>query len=299
MEYRKLGSSDLNISAITLGAWQYGNEQQWGKVPLKDINQVIIGSIKSGINIIDTAIVYADSEKIVGNAIKGIRGKVIIVSKCGADPKKIPYQIDFSLKRMDLDYIDLYLVHVPDADIAIEDTMEAMAKIKEAGKVRYIGVSNFNKEQLAKAVSVTDITCCESPYNLIWKEIEQTGVASFCYEKNIGILTYSSLGQGLFTGKIKSQNDIPEGDIRHHTLFFKGDIFKVGLEIVKTLEDLSKKYNKTVAQIALNWVIDHKYVTSAICGIIKKEELYDNLGAVGWRMEKEDFELLSSKADPI
>ena len=202
---------------------------------------------------------------------------------------------------MNLDYIDLYLVHCPDADIPIEDTMDAMAKIRDTGKVKYIGVSNFNKEQLSRAASTTNIICCESPYNLIWKEIEITGLMDYCHENNIGILTYSSLGQGLFTGKIRSLEDIPkrEGDIRHHTLFFKGDAFNVGLEIVNILEKLSKKYNKTVAQIAINWVIDNKGITSAICGIVNQDELSDNLGAVGWKMDKGDYKLLSCKADLV
>jgi len=301
VEYRKLGKSDLDISAITLGAWQYGCARYWGEVEEKNIYEVIAKSIDSGINIIDTAIGYDDSEIIVGKAIKNFREKVIIVSKGGADPLKIPQRVDLSLKRMGLDYIDLYLVHYPDVDIPIEDTIYAMARTRDEGKVRYIGVSNFSAEQLSRAISVADITCCESAYNLMWREIEDGGILDFCYKNNIGILTYSSLGQGLFTGKIRSVDDIPkrEGDIRQITLFFKGKAFENSLKIVKILDELAKKYNKTPAQVAINWVTSQKGITSAIVGIKNSKQLADNLGAIGWKMEKEDYDFLSSEGSRL
>jgi len=294
MEYRRLGKSDLDISVLTLGAWQYGDERCWGKIAEKNIYEVIAKAVNSGINIIDTAIGYGDSEIIVGKAIKNFREKVIIVSKCGADPKRILQRVNLSLKRMELDYIDLYLVHYPDVDIPIEDTIEAMAMIRDKGKVRYVGVSNFSVNQLKRALSVTDITCCESAYNLMWREIEDRGILDFCYKNNIGVLTYSSLGQGLFTGKIRKIDDIPKGGIREATLLFKGDAFKKGLDIVNILDRLSEKYNKTPAQIAINWIINRKGVSSAIAGIVNMEELTENLGAIGWKMEKEDYEFLNS-----
>jgi aryl-alcohol dehydrogenase-like predicted oxidoreductase len=301
VEYRKLGKSDLDISVITLGAWQYGCARYWGEVEEKNIYEVIAKSIDSGINTIDTAIGYDDSEIIVGKAIKNFREKVIIVSKGGADPLKIPQRVDLSLKRMGLDYIDLYLVHYPDVDIPIEDTIDAMARIRDEGKVRYIGVSNFSAEQLSRAISVADITCCESAYNLMWREIEDRGILDFCYKNNIGILTYSSLGQGLFTGKIRSVDDIPkrEGDIRQITLFFKGEAFENSLKIVKILDELAKKYNKTPAQVAINWVTSQKGITSAIVGIENSKQLADNLGAIGWKMEKEDYDFLSSEGSRL
>jgi aryl-alcohol dehydrogenase-like predicted oxidoreductase len=301
MEYRKLGKSDLEISVMTLGAWQYGCERYWGKVPEKDIFEVIARSVDSGINIIDTAIGYDDSEILVGKAVKKIRDKVIIASKGGADPEKIPQRVDLSLKRMGLDYIDIYFVHYPDSDIPIEDTIGAMAEIKDKGKIRHIGVSNFSADQLSRAASVAYIACCQPAYNLVWREIEEVGTLEVCQKNNIGVLTYSSLGQGLFTGKIRSIDDIPkrEGDIRHFTLFFKGDAFKKALEIVKILDKLSEKYKRTPAQIAINWVINQKGVTSAIVGSKNIDQLTDNLNAVGWAMEKEDYDLLSNEGRKV
>lgn len=301
MEYRKLGKSDLDISVITLGAWAYGSENFWGKVSEKDIRQVITKAVDGGINVIDTAIGYGDSEVLVGKAIKNFREKVIVASKGGADPRKVPHRVDLSLKRLGLDYIDLYQVHYPDIDIPIEYTMEAMDKIKKQGKIKYIGVSNFSVEQLKKAISVADVVSCQSAYNLMWREIEDKDIMKFCHKNNIGMLAYSPLGQGLFTGKFKSLDDIPKkgGDIRKINLLFKENAFEEGLKIVKILDKLSKKYNKTPAQIAINWVINQKGITSAIVGAKNVEQLTDNLGAVEWKMEKEDYGFLSSKGSKI
>jgi aryl-alcohol dehydrogenase-like predicted oxidoreductase len=301
MEYRKLGKSDLEISVITLGAWQYGCERYWGKVPEKDIFEVITRSVDSGINIIDTAIGYDDSEILVGKAVKNMRDRVIIASKGGADPEKIPQHVDLSLQRMGLDYIDLYFVHYPDADIPVEDTIGAMVDIKDKGKIRHIGVSNFSVDQLSRAASVACIACCQPAYNLVWREIEETGTIEVCRKNNIGVLAYSSLGQGLFTGKIRSADDIPkrEGDIRQFTLLFKGEAFKGALKIVGILDELSGKYNRTPAQIAINWVINQRGITSAIVGSKNMTQLTDNLNAVGWTMEKEDYEVLNSEGHKV
>ena len=301
MEYRKLGKSDLATSVLTLGAWQFGCERWWGKVPEKEIRQLIAKSVDSGINTIDTAIGYDDSEIIVGKAIKGIREKVIVVSKGGADPGKIPKRADLSLKRMGLDHIDLYLVHYPDYDIPIEDTIGAMVQLKESGKIRHIGVSNFSAEQLARAASVADIACCQQAYNIVWREIEDVGTMEVCRARDIGVLAYSSLGQGLFSGKIRSLDDIAKrgGGIRNITVLFKGEAFEEGLKIVEILDDLAGKYKKTPAQIAINWVINRKGISSAIVGMKNAGQLTDNLCAVGWIMEKDYYELLSSRGSQV
>jgi aryl-alcohol dehydrogenase-like predicted oxidoreductase len=297
VKYRKLRNTDLNISPIILGAWQYGCERYWGDVPTKDACDVIAKAVDKGINTIDTAIGYDGSEEIVGKAIKNIRDKVIVISKGGADPKKMEKRVDISLSRMNLDVIDLYLVHYPDSDIPIEETMGGMVRLQQKGKIRHLGVSNFSSEQVLKALAVADIACCEQAYNLLWREIEDMKTLKVCVEHNVGILAYSPLGQGLFAGKIRSEADIPkrEGDIRHITLLFQGEAFKAGLSIVKHLDALSAKYNRTPAQIAINWVVNQKGITAAIVGSKTVKQLDDNLGALGWEMEMEDYEFLRSE----
>ena len=297
MTYRRLGNSDLRVSPIILGAWQYGCERYWGEVPTQDACDVVARAVDKGINAIDTAIGYDGSEQIVGKAIRNIRDKLVVISKGGADPRKMEKRLDISLSRMGLEVIDLYLVHYPDSAIPIEESIGGMMRLKEKGKIRHVGVSNFSREQVLKALAVGEIACCQQAYNLLWREIEDTGTLKACAEHNVGVLAYSPLGQGLFTGKIRSEADIPkrEGDIRHITLLFRGEAFKAGLSIVKLLDELSAKYGKTPAQVAVNWVVGRKGVTAAIVGSKTVKQLDDNLGALGWKMDKRDDELLRSE----
>ena len=297
MTYRKLGNTDLKISPIILGAWQYGCERYWGDVPTKDACDVIVRAVDRGINTIDTAIGYDGSEEIVGAAIRGIRDKLIVISKGGADPRKMEQRVAISLSRLKLEVIDLYLVHYPDSAIPIEETIGGMERLKEKGKIRHVGVSNFSREQVLQALAAGSIACCQQAYNLLWREIEDTGTLTVCRDHNVGILAYSPLGQGLFTGKIRSEADIPsrEGDIRHFTLLFQGEAFKAGLAMVKHLDALGAKYGKTPAQVAINWVINQGGITAAIVGSKTLKQLEDNLGALGWEMDGKDYELLTKE----
>jgi aryl-alcohol dehydrogenase-like predicted oxidoreductase len=304
MTLRRLGSSDLKLSPIVIGAWQYGCERYWGDVAVKDACDVIARAVDKGINTVDTAIGYDGSEEIVGRAIRGIRDKVIVISKGGADPRKMEDRLAISLSRMKLDVIDLYLVHYPDSDIPIEETIGGMMRLREKGKIRHVGVSNFSRAQLLKAAAAGEIACCQQAYNLLWREIEDTGTRAACVEHGVGVLAYSPLGQGLFTGKIRSEADLPkrEGDIRTITLLFKGAAFQAGLSMVKHLDRLAAKYGRTPAQVAINWVIAQKGITAAIVGSKTVTQLDDNLGALGWEMEAEDVEFLrqeGSKASKL
>jgi myo-inositol catabolism protein IolS len=294
MTLRRLGTTDLKVSPIVLGAWQYGCERYWGDVPVKDACDVVARAIDRGINTIDTAIGYDGSEEIVGQAIGKFRDRVIVISKGGADPRKMEQRVAISLSRLKLEVIDLYLVHYPDSDIPIEETIGGMLRLKEKGRIRHVGVSNFSGAQLLKALAVGQIACCQQAYNLLWREIEDTGLRKVCLEHKVGILAYSPLGQGLFTGKIRSEADLPkrEGDIRQFTVLFHGEPFQAGLAMVKHLDALSAKYGKTPAQIAINWVVSQKGITAAIVGSKTVKQLDDNLGALGWEMDGRDDEFL-------
>ncbi len=302
MEKRKLGSSEMEVSVISLGTWAYGKVARWGvNVDEKEAIETVHKAVDLGINLIDTAPSYGESEEVVGKAVKGIRDRLYIASKCGADPKQIPNQIDNSLKVMQLDYIDLYQVHYPDKEIPITDTIGAMEKIKEQGKIRYIGVSNFSVEQLREAIKVAEIISCQSPYNLLWREIEETGVMDFCCENDIGILTYSSLAQGLLTGKFKNRKDLPttEGETRTANVLFREGIFEEGLKVVDAVKEMARKYGRTPAEVSLNWVISRPGVTSAIMGARNISQLEDNIKAAGWKLAEEDIATLSDEGKKV
>jgi len=302
MQKRQLGNSDMQISSLTLGTWAYGKVARWaGEVEEKEVIDVVYRAVDSGINIIDTAAAYGESEKIVGKAVKGIRDKLYIATKCGANPEEIPRQMDNSLKKMDLSYIDLYQVHYPSTKIPIVDTIGAMKKLKDEGKIRHIGVSNFSVEQLKEAIKVTEIVSCQSPYNLFWREIEEEGILEFCQKENVGILTYSSLAQGLLSGKFKSRADIPtkEGETRTVNVLFKKGIFEECLKIADLVEEIAKKYSKTPAEVSLNWAINQPGITSAIVGARNIFQLEDNVKAAGWNLNQQDIDILSQKGKEV
>ena len=142
---------------------------------------------------------------------------------------------------------------------------------------------------------MAEVACCQQAYNLLWREIDDTGTLAACREHGVGILAYSPLGQGLFTGRIRSEADLPTrtGDVRTMTLLFKGEAFRAGLAMVKRLDALAAKYGRTVAQVALNWVVGQQGITAAIVGSRTVAQLDDNLGAVGWEMDRADREMLS------
>ena len=299
MEKRKLGQSDMEISVITLGAWAYG-KVGWGKVDDQESIKTIQEAIDSGINMIDTAKGYGNgySEKIVGKGIKGRRRQVFLASKCGASPKQIKEDIDLCLQRMKTDYIDLYQVHYPSPRIPISETMGAMADIQKIGKIRYIGVSNFSVEQMREALRITRFESCQPPYNIFWREIEDD-ILPFCREHNIGIITYSSLAQGLLTGKFTSGSQIPPDDIRSKNKLFQKGLFEKCLEVIEYMREVAKRQRKTLAQIALNWVIQQPGITSAIAGAKHPSQLKDNLGAIGWKLASQEIEEISRRGKEI
>lgn len=297
MERRRLGNSDMDVSVISLGAWSYGKVPRWGLDVDEDVIETLHKAIDYGINLIDTAPSYGESEEVIGRAVKGIREKVYIATKCSAHPTSILQEIDYSLKRLQVDYIDLYQVHYPDVEVPIASTIGAMEKIKRQGKIRYIGVSNFSIEQLEEGMKVTEITSCQSPYNLLWRETEETGLLEFCRKNKIGLLTYSSLAQGLLTGKFKSRADLPstEGETRTVNLLFKPGVFEECLKVVEVVREIGRKYDKTPAEVSLNWLINQDRVTSAITGVRNICQIEDNIRAIGWRLSEEDVNILRCK----
>ncbi len=292
MEKRRLGNSDMEFTVFGLGAWAYG-KTDWGEVDDNESIRTIQTAIDIGINFIDTAKGYGSgySEIIVGKGVKGRRDQVYISSKCGAEPEGIKKDIDECLKRMQLDYIDLYHVHYPNPRIPIADTMGAMAEIQKAGKIRWIGVSNFSIQQLKEAWEAVEFSCCQPPCNVFWREIE-TDILPFCREHNIGVICYSPLGQGLLTGKFRKPSQIPN-DIRSKNKLFQPGVFEKCVEVVELMEGISRRYGKTVGQVALNWVIQQPGVTAAIVGAKHPFQIQEDIGGWGWSLSKQDIEQIS------
>ena len=310
MRYKQLGKSDLNISVVGLGTWAMGNDF-FGKVDDSASIDTIRKAVESGINVIDTAPAYGNghSEEVVGKAIKGIRDKVVIATKCGLlrdgkkyiktlDPQSLRKEIDGSLSRLGVDVIDLYQIHWPDPKTPIEDAVNELIKIKAQGKFKYLGVSNFNRELMEKVMSMTEIVSLQPQYSLLSREEE--GMLEFCRNNGIGVLSYGSLGGGMLSGKYKEMPKFEQGDERYLFYpFFKEPMWSKSVKLVEVLKGIAEKHNKPVAHVAINWVNQNKAVTTALVGAKYPAQAEANAAAGDWELTSDDIDEINNQYKKI
>lgn len=295
MKYNKLGMSDLNISELTMGTSAANVENP------EDVNDIefrgaVEQALESGINLFDTAEAYGDgrSETILGDALKGVREKVYIASKVSKKNLKRAAVINAcenSLRRLGTDYIDLYFIHIPNPEIPIEETMEAMLELKQKGRIKAIGVSNFTRPQMEQAFRVGRFDALQPCYNMLWRGIERD-IVPYCIEKSIGIIPYSPLVQGILSGKYGPDLVIDELDDRKRILLFQKEWFGRCLKVVDDMAPIAQKYGKSRAQVAINWVRSQKGVASVIIGGKSAKQIRENVGAAGWEFSAEDLNYL-------
>ncbi|MGC8629060.1 MAG: aldo/keto reductase [Candidatus Micrarchaeia archaeon] len=258
-DFKVLGDTNEKISALGIGTWKLGIN------PKAEI-EAIQTAINSGINFIDTAEIYG-TEELVGKAIRGLRDDLFIATKVWTNHfhyDDVIKACEGSLRRLNTDYIDLYQLHWPNPEVPIEETMKAMEKLLDEGKIRYIGVSNFSVEQFQEAQKVCSkkIVSNQVKYNITVKDIEYD-LLPFSEKEKISIIAYSPLGSGeLFSQRNKA--------------------------LLSKLAEIGKKYNKTAVQVALNFLISHETVI-AIPKAGNKEHVLENIGAMEWRLDKEDI----------
>ena len=299
MQYRKLGKSDLKVSEIAFGCWAIGG-WMWGPADDNESIQAIQRALELGINFFDTADIYGHghSEEILASALENRRREVIIATKVGVryenkkfridlSPEYIKQALDASLKRLRTDYIDLYQVHWPDLNTPLEVTFEALNECVKQGKIRYIGVSNFNSEQLIESLKYSKIISHQPPLNLFKRDYE-ISVIPYCFKENIGVIPYSPMAKGLLTGKYQS-DAVLEDMARAGDPLFKGRAFKRNLAIIEALKRFAEKSNKNVAQLAIAWVLSHPAVTAVLCGARCSTQIETSVGAVGWRFSQKEL----------
>ncbi|MGF1534974.1 MAG: aldo/keto reductase [Elainellaceae cyanobacterium] len=295
METRLLGSSEIKITPVILGTWQAG-KKHWVGIEDSETTKAIRAAFDAGITTFDTAEVYGNghSEEIVGKALASVRDQVVIATKVFANHLSYPDVIracEDSLKRLQTDYIDLYQIHWPAGSfnsevVPLEETMHALDALKTAGQIRAIGVSNFSKEQIAEAAQYGVIDSLQPPYSLFWRQVEQDAMP-YCTEHNVSIIAYSSLAQGLLTGKFGPDHQFEEGDIRRKNKLFKGEHYRRSQAALAELRPIVERYGCSLAQLAIAWLIRQPQ-TSAIVGARNAEQAIQNAQAGDVALSEED-----------
>ncbi len=301
MVYRKLGNTDLYLSSIGLGTWAMGNDF-FGHVDDQQSIKAIQVAIEEGINFIDTAPSYGNghAEEIIGKAIKGKRDQVNIATKCGITlkggeyirnlkPERIEQEIDESLERLGIETIDLYQLHWPDPGTPIEDTINTLIKLKEKGKFRHLGVSNFDVELIDQMLTKTEVISLQPEYSLLNREIEN-GTIQYCLKHNIGIISYGTLAGGILTGKYREIPEFNEEDKRSDFYdYFKEPLWSNIQGLLSILNDIAIDHNRPVTQVALNWTTQQEGINTALVGAKNEEQVIINARASEWELNPEEL----------
>jgi aryl-alcohol dehydrogenase-like predicted oxidoreductase len=307
MQTRKLGYTDLCLTPMGLGTWAIGGSGwQWSWGPQDDADSIaaVQRGLDLGINWVDTAAAYGlgHSEEIVGKAIAGRRDKVIVATKCSLvweegsrdlSPRlkadSVRREAEASLRRLNVDVIDLYQIHWPNPDEDVEEGWGAIAKLIQEGKVRYGGVSNFNLEQLKRVQAIHPVASLQPPYSMLERGVESQ-LLPYCAANNIGVVAYSPMQTGLLTGKYTRDRvaSLPEDDWRKaQNPHFREPALSANLALVEGLRPVAERLGKSVAELAIAWVLRRPEVTAAIVGVRRPAHIEETIGAGDWRLSPE------------
>ncbi len=303
MDTRPLGHSDLHITPIGFGAWAIGGGNWafgWGTQDDRDSIAAIHEALDLGINWIDTAAVYGlgHSEEVVAQALQGMSRRPYVFTKCARiwdenrqigkclKAASIRAECEASLRRLKVDVIDLYQIHWPEPPEDIEEGWQTLVKLQQAGKVRWIGVSNFSAEQMAQIARWGPITSLQPPYSIIRRDIEER-ILPYCLANHIGVIAYSPMASGLLTGAMTRERiaALPPDDWRKEkNRHFQEPLLSRNLKLVELLRQIGSRHGRTPGEVAVAWVLRHPAVTGAIVGARRPGQLRQLIGAATWRL---------------
>ena len=302
----------MQLTPIGIGAWAIGGGGWafgWGPQDDNESVDAMKAALDQGVNWIDTAAIYGlgHSEEVVARALEGRAKKPYVFTKCervwnenreiGKSLKadSIRREVEASLSRLKLDVIDLYQIHWPEPDEDIEEGWTEMAKLKEQGKVRHIGVSNFNADQMKRAQTIAPITSLQPPYSLLSPEIEES-ILPYAAQNNIGVIVYSPMKSGLLTGAMTRERiaAMPDDDFRKRTPQFQEPKLTKNLELVERMREMGKRHGRTPGEVAIAWTLRRPEVTAAIVGMRSAKQVDGVIGAMAFRLTPEEISELEA-----
>ncbi|MCL2093940.1 MAG: aldo/keto reductase [Treponema sp.] len=313
MRFKKLGKTDVMVSEITTGTWGLGGGG-WGEFDKAASLKALNTMADLGVNMIDTAPVYGDgvSEEITGEFLKGKREKIIVSTKCGIDidaprgenrrkstEEVIVRGCEGSLKRLDTDYIDVFFVHWPDPDTPLEITMGALNKLKEQGKIRYIGMSNFNVELLTECTKHGVVDVLQPPFSMVDQSAKDIMV--WAHQQGISSVTYGSIGAGILSGQYRSLPELRERDVRgsFYGKLFKEPGFSKVQELLSAMDKIAEARKVPLTQIAINWVCQKEYVLTALIGVRTDAHAKENCAAMDWSLTQDEIKILDAEVERL
>jgi aryl-alcohol dehydrogenase-like predicted oxidoreductase len=307
MQTKQLGNSDMRITPMGIGAWAMGGGGwafAWGPQDDNESIAAIHAGLDAGINWIDTAAVYGlgHSEEVVARALAGRSQKPYVFTKCervwnekreiakSLKRDSIRREVEASLRRLRLDAIDLYQIHWPEPDEDVEEGWTAMAELQREGKVRWIGVSNFNADQMRRAQAIAPITSLQPPYSMLSPEIEES-ILPYAQGNGIGVIVYSPMKSGLLSGAMTKERvaAMPEDDFRRRTPQFQEPKLTRNLELAELLQAIGKRHGRTTGEVAIAWTLRHPAVTAAIVGMRSAKQVEGVIGAMEFRLSGDEI----------
>jgi myo-inositol catabolism protein IolS len=312
VQYKSLGTTDIKVSEFALGCWPFAGGSVWGP---QDDNVSIAtahAALDKGITFFDTAEGYDDdshSEEVLGRALVGRRVEAVIATKISPlhlVPDLVEQTCEASLQKLQTDYIDLYQIHWPNHDVAVEDSMAVLLKLRDAGKIRSIGVCNFGVQDLTAALESAEIVTDQLPYNLLWRPIE-VEIQPTCLENNVGLMCYSPLAQGLLTGRYASADEVPDGLSRSRLFSNSRPLTNHGedgceteaFDAIAQVIEIAAELEEHPAKVSLAWVRSRPGITSLLVGARSPDELDLNIPAFEYDLPQGIADRLSAATEPV
>ena len=312
MQSVRFGRTDMEITRIGFGSWAIGGggwRAAWGPQDDDEAVGAIRRAVELGMNWIDTAAVYGlgHSEKLVARALKGVSDRPYVFTKCSQvwdesgnisnnlKQDSVKRECEESLSRLQVEAIDLYQIHWPRPDEDIEEGWEAMAELKEEGKVRHIGVSNFDVEQMERIREIAPVETLQPPYNMLKRGIEDE-ILPYCQENDIGVIAYSPMRSGLLTGKMSPERvaNLPADDWRRNSSDFQEPRLSRNLELVSLLEEIGVEHGRSPGEVAIAWTLRHQAVTAAIVGGRRPDQVDGIIGADDFRLSDDELDRIEA-----